>query len=239
MAALNARLIAPNRKVSEMEELSVCLQREVDLAVHRLQHHQYASQVLDGTASAETLAGYYVTAYEAVRNAPSFLRQSHDQLRQNGGHPELIALLGRKVHEESGHDQWLLSDLTAIGYPPERVDGPRAAPAAALYNSFHQQVIAMRGEAFLGSAWILESLSLRCAGVAATNLRLRSGIAGLAADSAAGLRFLLSHHDADTGHVAELAGMLGRLVTEPAARDYVLLSARFTATVYADFFAAP
>jgi hypothetical protein len=219
-----------------MEPLSVCLQQEVDGAVQRLQQHRHASQVLDGTASAGTLASYYMTAYEAVRHASSFLRQSHDRLRQSGGHPDLIALLGRKADEESGHDQWLLSDLAAIGYPAECVDGPRAAPAAALYNTFHQHVVALRGEAFFGSAWVLESLSLRCAGVAARNLQLRSHIPGIGPDSTAGLRFLLGHHDADVGHVAELARTLDRLISEPAARDYVLLCARFTATIYADFF---
>jgi hypothetical protein len=221
-----------------MEELSVCLQREVDGAVRCLQQHRYASQVLEGTASAATLASYYVTAYEVVRHAQAFLRQSRDQLCEDGGHPELIALLGRKVQEESGHEQWLLSDLVAIGYPPDHVERPRAAPAAALYNTFHQQVIALRGEAFLGSAWILESLSLRCAGVAAANLRLRSGIPGIDTESSAGLRFFVGHHVADTDHVAELAHMLDRCVTEPSARDYVLLCARFTATIYPDFFAA-
>jgi hypothetical protein len=221
-----------------MEKLSVCLQHEVDGAVHRLQQHRYASQVLEGTACAATLAGYYVTAYEVVRHAQAFLRQSRDQLCADGGHPDLIALLGRKVEEESGHEQWLLSDLIAIGYPPEHVERPHAAPAAALYNTFHQHVIALRGEAFFGSAWILESLSLRCAGAAAANLRLRSGISGIGAESSAGLRFFVGHHDADSDHVAELAHMLDRLVTDPTARDYVLLCARFTATIYADFFAA-
>jgi hypothetical protein len=222
----------------EMEALSVYLQQEVEGAVQRLQQHRYASQVLDGTASAATLAGYYKTAYEAVRHASSFLRASHDQLRRSGGHPDLIALLARKADEETGHDQWLLSDLAAIGYPPERIDGVLAAPAASLYNSFHQQVIPLRGEAFFGSAWILESLSLRCAGVAARNLRLKARIPGIGPDSTAGLRFLLGHHAADIGHVAELAHMLDRLITEAAARDYVLLCARFTATIYPDFFAA-
>lgn len=221
-----------------MEALSASLQQEVEDAVRRLHQHRYASQVLEGTASAATLAGYYMTAYEVVRHASSYLRASHDQLCRSGGHPELIALLARKADEETGHDQWLLSDLAAIDYLPERGDGVRAAPAAALYNSFHEQVIALRGEAFFGSAWVLESLALRCAGVAARNLQRRARIPGIGPDSAAGLRFLISHHDADVGHVAELARTLDRLITDAAARDYVLLCARFTATIYADFFAS-
>jgi Iron-containing redox enzyme len=217
-----------------MTDLLSCLQAWVDRAVERLHAHPQASRVLDGTAPADTLARYYATAYDTVREAPNLLRRSHDTLKRKGGHPELIALLGSKVEEERGHDRWLADDLAAIGYPHGPGSWPRAAPAAALYNSFHQHITGLRGEAFLGTAWVLESLSLRCAGVAADNLRARGSIAGIAN----GVSFLASHHDADVGHVAQLAAAIERCVIEPSAQDYVRLCAAFTASVYPDFFAA-
>lgn len=211
-----------------MSELTDSLQFELERAVERLHAHPRAGRVLDGTACAAVLARYYMTAHLTVREAPVLLRRAHASLLRSGAAPELIALFARKVAEETGHDRWLENDLAAIGHPLQRI----SAPAAELYNTFHHRVTALSGEAFLGTAWVLESLSLRCAGVAAQNLRSKANITGIAQ----GLSFLSSHYEADSDHVAQLTAAIERCVTQPAARDYVRLCARFTATVYPDFF---
>jgi len=216
-----------------MDNLLQDLDQEVDLALHRLDTHPQARRVLAGSASAEALARYYVTARHTVRLAPQFLRESYLQLQREAAHPELLALLEHKIEEESGHDAWLTEDLAAIGYA-ER--GLRPAPAADLYNAFHAGVIPLSGAAFLGTAWILESLSVRRAGIAAARLQSAARIPGIRPGSTSGLKFLSSHHDADVAHTEAMAEQLTRWITEPRARHYMRLCARFTATVYADFF---
>jgi len=217
----------------DMNSLLQELNQEVDLALHRLDTHPHACRVLDGSVSARGLASYYVSARHTVRLAPHFLRQSYEQLQREGAHPELLALLEHKIEEESGHDAWLTQDLTAIGYAEHDL---RPAPAADLYNTFHAAVIPLSGAAFLGTAWILESLAVKRAGIAAARLQSVARISGIRPDSSVGLRFLSSHHAADIEHTEVMAAQLTRWITQPSAQHYMRLCAHFTATVYADFF---
>lgn len=212
------------------------LEHEVERAIRRLRDHGAARAVLLGTASAETLACYYVSAFDTVQRAPALLHQSHTQLRTDGGHPELVELLHQKSLEENGHHHWLADDLAAIGFPLGHEKTPKASRAATLYGLFHEQVIPLNGHAFLGTAWVLESLAMRCAGEAAKCLQAHGDIAGLTPSSTAGLSFLYRHQEEDVGHVAELARVIDAYVTSESAQHYVLLCARFTATIYADFF---
>jgi hypothetical protein len=212
------------------------LNQEVDRTVSILERHPRASVVIGGDADADALARYYASAHEAVRHATSLLEQSHLQLKADAGDPELIELLWRKVLEESGHDRWLEADLFAIGRPLGSVNAPEPTAASRLYTRFHREVIPLNGHAFLGTAYMLESLATRCAGTAAKNLQSRARIPGIAPGSRTGLSFLFGHHEEDIGHVAEMARLIERFVVDPAAQRYVMLCARFTGTVYPDFF---
>lgn len=219
-----------------MSDLSNTLQQEVDRAVRRLRGHTQASRVLSGTSSARILASYYATAHETVRHAPEFLRRSCATLRREGGHPDLIELLHCKATEETGHERWLADDLEAIGCALGSTPWLRPNPAGTVYNAFHYSVVDVCGEAFLGTAYALESLSVHCAGLAADNLRAHAIVAGIARGSNAGLSFFSSHYEADIDHVAQLRDLIERCVIEPRARDYIRLCAAFTASIYPDFF---
>jgi pyrroloquinoline quinone (PQQ) biosynthesis protein C len=213
-----------------MDTLTDQLAFEVERAIARLRAHPRARQVLDGTAAPDLLARYYHSAHRIVRHAPRLLRRSADVLHARAGHPELIVLFERKAEQEAGHERWLERDLSALGYPLAQLDALSAPPAASLYNSFHDQVIGLRGEAFLGTAWILESLAVRCAGGAVDKFRSRAAFE-------AGLSFLRAHAEEDRSHVAELLELIGRCVIEPPAQDYVRLCAEFTGSLYPEFFA--
>jgi pyrroloquinoline quinone (PQQ) biosynthesis protein C len=212
------------------------LDAEVERALRRIDGHERPRAVIEGVASAQALAQFYASAHEAVRHARSFLSQSADSLESQGGGRELVELLRRKAREETGHDAWLEADLAQIGLPRGGRGTPGPTPAALSYVSFHRDVIALDGHAFLGTAYVLESLAVRRAGVAARSLAARAAIAGLDGARGAGLSFLQRHSEEDVGHVRELGRLVDHYVTQPRARDYVLLCARFTATVYPDFF---
>lgn len=215
---------------SLIQELKI----EVRRAVLGLRAHPRASRVLNGDASAEELGFYYRTAYVAVREAPALLYESSTSVREQRGSPVLADLLAAKVGDETGHHHWLHDDLSTIGQP---LDGP-TGPAAQAYVAISRQLIGLSGESFLGTAYVLESLSLECAGTAARNLAAQEAIPGLRTGSPAGLTFFHSHHDADVAHVEELEGVIRSAVHDPRAASYVLLAARMTATLYADFFGA-
>lgn len=212
------------------------LQTSVAFAIERLEQHPVASRVLAGKADALELASYYVTAHAAVTHATEFLQGSADALRRSGRSPELATLLAAKAGEESGHDAWLADDLAAIGYPLGHRNTPLPAPAARAYRDFHRSLIPVSAEAFLGTAYVLESLAIHCAGRASEQLRKSARIAGLEKQSLAGLSFLTSHAEEDQGHVAELEAVLADHLQDPESQAYVLLCAEFTATLYAQFF---
>lgn len=192
--------------------------------------------IIEGTASPGIYAGYLITAYEAVKRAEEFLLGSANQLESEGGAPELVALLREKARDERGHGRWIERDLEALGYTREGPSASKAAPAARVYVDFHQSLGTLpgAGAGFLGTAWVLESLSTSLAGRAADNLRAHG--ASPALRKGKGLTFLRGHHAEDQGHVQTLAEVLERCVIRQMDRDYIELCAHFTATVYPAFF---
>jgi len=219
-----------------MIQLRKELDDEVERAIERLQTHPRAGAVLDGTATREGLAAYYRNVFHAVKHAPVLLHQSYEQLKSDVADPALVGLFEQKRREESGHHMWLAEDLAALGMPLDFTQAQQPSRASKVYRDFHEDIIPMNGHAFLGTAWMLESLALRCAGSAAANLQANARIDGIRPGSEAGLSFLLRHHEEDLDHVAQLGHAIETFVTDPQAHHYVLLCARFTGCLYADMF---
>lgn len=217
-----------------MTALLTALLVESQRAVRRIELHSEAARVLDGTASGPTLAQYYVSAYETVQHAQRYLTVTRDHLRATRGALSLIELFELKCVEEDGHHHWLAADLDAIGFPLGGPTTPRPSRAAHSYVVFHDEVVALCPLGFLGTAWVLESLALHCGGRAAKELQARCGDPPSAGSD--GLKFLTSHHEADEGHVAEMGRILDFAEISDRDQDYIVTCARFTATVYADFF---
>lgn len=208
---------------------------EVDFAERRLHEHERSRLVLQGTASPSDLASFYASVHAAVAHATPLLQRCNEKIVSEGRSPALSQLVREKVLEEAGHEAWVAADMEVIGFALGAPGTPAAAPAAHAYVRTNYNLIDLCGPSFLGTAWILESLSIRCAGLAAKNLQRAGLIPGLRPDSNQGVSFLSLHHDADTRHVRELE-QVATLLTDRAAQDYMVLSARLTATLYADFF---
>lgn len=217
-------------------DLLLELNHEVGRAIARLYAHPRASVVLRGAASREQLCEYLRNAYFVVQVALPLLRQTFAQLKRDRAHPALIALFDAKCEEEAGHEQWLLDDLEALGMPLTEEQARHPSRASTLYRDFNQQIIALNGQSFLGTAYVLESFSLKCAASTATNLRQSGVIAELRPGSDNGVSFFVRHADADVAHIEELGRIIERYVTDEEAKHWVLLTARFTGAIYADIF---
>ncbi len=215
----------------EPDQLIVSLRREVRRGVTGMHEHSGARRVLLGQASSHEYATYLRTAYVAVEQAPSLLRASSDAVRDQGGPDALADLLASKVAEESGHREWLRDDLGFIKQPEH---GPTTRAGQA-YVNMSRELIALCGASFLGTAYVLESFSVECAGEAARNLTASGVIAGLRPGSRQGVTFFSAHFDADVGHIEALEKVI-RAAADARAASYMLLAARMTATLYADFF---
>ena len=214
-------------------ELIVKLEQEATLLVRELDAHPWARALFEGTADVAQYANYLVQSYHYVRWTAPLLGLAGRRMQRLGRHPALAALLAQKAKEETGHERWLLSDLRALGWTKEQVEVTPACAAVQAYVSWNRFTSeAGMPTAFLGTAYVLEHLSVARAGLAAERLVAHGAIP----DIHRAVGFLRGHAGADEGHVAELASMLSTL-EDSVERDAILLSATMTRALYPALFA--
>jgi thiaminase len=213
-------------------DLLTPLENEARELIHQLDAHPRVRQLFEGTLDAAAYAHYLVQTYHYVRWTTPLLALAGRRMAVRGRHPALASLLLHKAKEETGHERWLLADLRNLGWSSEAVEhAPRCAAVEAYvaWNRFTAE--AGSPTAFLGTAYMLEALSASRAGASARNLVEHGAIPGIRR----AVTFLRGHGDADEGHVAELATLLGAL-TAPEEQEALLLSARTTRALYPGLF---
>ncbi|WP_163995039.1 iron-containing redox enzyme family protein [Pyxidicoccus caerfyrddinensis] len=213
-------------------KLIVKLEQQANRLVRELDGHPEARSLFEGTADAASYANYLAQSYHYVRWTAPLLGLAGRRMQRLGHHPTLAALLVQKAKEESGHERWLLSDLRALGWTKERVEATPACAAVRAYVSWNR-FTAEAGvpTAFLGTAYVLEHLSVVRAGLAAERLVARGAIP----DIHRAVTFLRGHAGADGDHVAELASVLDTL-QDAAEQEAILLSATATRALYPALF---
>lgn len=125
------------------------------------------------------------------------------------------------MHEETGHENWVLNDLDAVGVPEasSRAHAPSAFTLALVgYN--HWAAAQRHPCSALGMLYALEVIASVYGGPFASAIR-----EALLLEGERGVSFISSHATMDAQHMAELRQVLN-LVTDPAARDAVVESTR-------------
>lgn len=215
-----------------MTSLLDTLDHTVSDLLRALDAHPAARRLLEGDLSTDEYAAFLGQTYLYVRHTRPLLRRAGERLARSGTSPDLARLFLQKAEEEQGHEAWALEDLARIHRPLESGAPPRPSYAVAAYVAWNQfQVEAGSPLAFLGTAYVLEALSLARAGKAAERLVARGRIAGIER----GVRFLRGHADADEGHVDALRGLFARLDATEDGRA-IALSAAVTAALYLGMF---
>lgn len=187
-----------------------------------------ARRLWDGTIDRASYALYLAQTYQYVRWTAPLLASGARRLRRLGRYPALAELFAVKAREEAGHEKWALADLRALGEDFGELWARAPSPAVTAYvawNSF--LVTAGSPVGFLGTAYVLESLSVRHGGEAVANLCARGAIPGISR----AITFLRGHAGADVGHLEALAALLGQ-VDDERDRRAILLSARVTAALF-------
>ena len=200
--------------------------------IKNLDEHPMAQRLFKGIIDSNSYARWLVQTYHAVRWTSPLLKKAGRRLKRLGRHPQLAELLLQKTNEERGHERWLLADLRNQGWTLEQVERSKPSPAVVAYvawNRFTSEVGSPT--AFLGTGYMLESLSVHRAGVTVEKLLERGAIPNIRKS----VTFLRGHAGADGGHVAELTAVL-RTLTDPAEQADILLSARTTGVLYSGFF---
>lgn len=210
----------------------------LDVSVHELlnalDEHPTARRLLNGDVNTHEYAVFLEQTYLYVRQTRPLLRRAGERLATSRRAPTLAQLFLRKADEEEGHEKWVVADLEAIDRPMDERRLPRPCTAVAAYIAWnHFQVDAGWPLGFLGTAYVLESLSFARAGTTADNLVKKNCIPGIQQ----GVRFLKGHADADEGHIDMLRRVLG-VVSLPSDMEAIALSAAVTASLYLGMFSA-
>jgi len=152
------------------------------------------------------LIGQWYTAHHSVALLPELIERFRDD-----GRTDLAAFTRRKLHEESGHDQFAVESLSAIGYDSDALVRAVAPPPDAAAAVEYARACAHGGAPveFLGYAYALERRVIRISpeAIASVDALFDPGI-----DATAGIRAHAG--ELDTDHVEEFIAFAAEL---PAA----------------------
>ncbi len=125
------------------------------------------------------------------------------------------------MHEEMGHENWVLNDLQAFGVTPEAARSHAPGIYTLALNGYNHWSASQRNPcSVLGMLYALEVIASVYGGPFASALRER-----LLIDGDAGVSFISSHATMDAQHMADLRAVLNRL-DEPSALASVTESVR-------------
>jgi pyrroloquinoline quinone (PQQ) biosynthesis protein C len=189
-------------------------------------------RVISGDADWEEYVRFLSASYHYVRWSGYLLAKTAEGLRRSKRCPQLLAAVDAKAQEEGPHDLWLLRDLRNCGVNVELIKGAPVPKAVEAYVAWSSTFADAGSPAFLGAAYTLEFISMRCATTACRNLRARKTIMNVEHS----LRFLEGHGVADHGHIAELEAVLDT-VDDVTDRHEIAFSASVMRALYPGFFA--
>lgn len=203
------------------------LDQEVQKLLTALDNNPSARRLYEGIPAGTEYEDFLIQVYKYVLNTRPFLARAAEVLVSRNQHPELAYLCAHKATEEEGHEEWALADLNERGVSKDVVDRTPPAVGVDIYNNWHISMIEKSPLVILGTACILESLSVQRAGETARNLTERSGIRAV--------RFLTGHDEADGGHVSHLKASLEQ-VHDPLEQALIVRTAAVVRVAYVHLF---
>jgi len=173
---------------------------------------------------------FLAQAYHHVKHTVPLLMACGARLPES--HGWLRSAVAHYIVEETGHEEWILSDVAAASGDADAVRASAPGAAAELMVAYVYDYIARRNPVgFFGMVHVLEGTSQALATHAAQVIRSRLGLPPEA------FTYLTSHGTLDQEHVRFFAGLMDRLET-PADRDAVTHVARTVFRLYGDVFRA-
>jgi pyrroloquinoline quinone (PQQ) biosynthesis protein C len=184
-------------------------------------------RALDGDVTRTAYVEFLKQAYHHVRHTCPLL--SLAAVKTDDGFYR-DALYGYVV-EESGHDDWILADIAALGGDAESTRRTEARPPCrAMVAYAYYAVERISPYALLGMVHVLESVSVELAGGAAAALQRSFGPA-----DGAGFRYLASHGALDLHHTSLFRDLVNGL-RAPAAAPAIIDGAAMTYWLYGNIF---
>jgi pyrroloquinoline quinone (PQQ) biosynthesis protein C len=133
----------------------------------------------------------------------------------------LRGFLYRHMHEESGHEQWVLNDLKAVGVDEATTRAHQPGPYVLALTGWNHWSAAQRHPASaLGMLYALEVVASVYGGTFSSAIR-----EALLLDGDAGISFINAHSSLDADHIAELREVING-IADTDAIDAIVQSAQ-------------
>lgn len=162
------------------------------------------NQSLNGNISLPLYVAYLCQAYHHVRHTVPLLMATGARL--SADKEWLRTAVAEYIREEIGHEQWILNDIEACGYPADTVE--HAVPNLAteiLVAYAYDTVQRVSPLGFFGMVAVLEGTSIIAADKAAEGIQRTLGLP----DSA--FTYLRSHGALDLEHIKFFQGLMNRI----------------------------
>jgi len=155
------------------------------------------------------------------------------EARCNERQENIRAELRERIEEETGHEQWVLEDIAAVGGDIRSVrETPPSAPVQAMIGFNYDAAGRVHPCSVLGMLYVLEVIASVYGGKAADSIARANG-----RDAAAGgFRFLSSHATMDAEHMAKLNVLL-KTIDDPGAQAAIINSTRVNFHQFGQLFA--
>jgi len=183
---------------------------------------------MQGAISRDSYVAFLTQAYHHVKHTVPLLMACGSAL------PErlewLRAAVGEYIEEEMGHQEWILSDITACGGDAEAVRHGTPNMSTEVMVAYAYDTIRRNSPmGFFGMVFVLEGTSIRLATVAA------QAIQGALRLPDKAFSYLRSHGSLDIKHMAQFSGLMNRLDVEED-RQAVVHCANVFYRLYGDVF---
>ncbi|MEC3948697.1 AMP-binding protein [Sphingobium sp. HWE2-09] len=184
---------------------------------------------LSGRISRDTYIAYLGQAYHHVRHTVPLMQEARSRLSQK---PMLVTALDEYIAEETGHEQWILSDIAAAGGDTAAVaaSAPNAATRAMVDHAY-RVIRTGNPVAFFGMVHVLEGTSVALASHGAAAVQAALGLPPEA------FTYLTSHGALDQDHVRFFADLMNR-IDDPADQAAIVAMARDIYRLFAALFAS-
>lgn len=183
------------------------------------------------------LYGKYLTqAYHHVRFTVPLLQRALDKCTI--GDEAYANALAEYIEEESGHDEWILNDIKALGLDAEAVRHGCGSLACRVMISHAYYLIEHQSPyALLGMVHVLEGMSVELAEQAAGAIRLGFEHAGFGDTPPDAFSYLTSHGALDVEHVQFFEDLVNT-IANPEIQNLIVMSAKDFYILFGDMFRA-
>jgi len=183
---------------------------------------------LSGEMSRERYVAFLCQAYHHVKHTVPLLMAAGSRMPEDK--EWLRVALAEYVDEEIGHQEWILNDIAACGYDPEKARQSPPNRATELMIAYAYYIIdRVNPVGFFGMVHVLEGTSIAVADRAAGSIARSTGLPSNA------FSYLRSHGALDIEHVKFFEKLMNQ-VTDECDQKLIVHCARNFYHLYGDVY---